>query len=55
MRNSIMKFDKKRKSIQVCHPERSEGSAIWTRDSVGRPEILRCAQDNTGQGFSHIL
>jgi len=35
------------KSPLACHPERSEGSAVPTRESSGQREILRCAQDDT--------
>src|SRR5579884_4020770 len=36
-----------------CHPERSEGSLVWARDPAGRPEILRCAQNDMREGLFH--
>ncbi len=30
-------FEKSRGNIQACHPERSEGSPVWTCDPAGRP------------------
>jgi hypothetical protein len=46
-----MKFDKDRGNMQLCHPERSEGSAC----ARVMTEILRCAQDDMEQESSDIL
>src|SRR5579884_285297 len=41
----MMKFDKIRGILALCHPERSEGSG-GRANRKPPPEILRCAQDD---------